>query len=139
MQARQGPPSRRRYSRSGRPGSLRPDHERPHAPHPHPVPVRLHVALHRHLEPVQPGRGGSVHILRTQLHPHTAHPRGVLVEQRAVDRRHTAFLGSANLTDRALSDNIELGVVLRDPQLVEPLVDHFHWMLAPENNVMRLA
>jgi phosphatidylserine/phosphatidylglycerophosphate/cardiolipin synthase-like enzyme len=53
--------------------------------------------------------------------------------------RHTAFLGSANLTDRALSDNIELGVVLRDPHVVEPLVDHFRWLLAPENNVMRLT
>ncbi|MFF5186765.1 phospholipase D-like domain-containing protein [Streptomyces sp. NPDC000345] len=53
--------------------------------------------------------------------------------------RHTALLGSANLTDRALSDNIELGVVLRDPYLVEPLVDHFRWLLTPENEVMRLA
>lgn len=51
--------------------------------------------------------------------------------------RHTALLGSANLTDRALSDNIELGVVLRDPRLVEPLIEHFHWLLTPENNVLR--
>ena len=53
--------------------------------------------------------------------------------------RHTALLGSANLTDRALSDNIELGVVLRDPRLVGPLIEHFHWLLTPENNVMRQA
>ncbi|GGT82660.1 hypothetical protein GCM10010244_03950 [Streptomyces coeruleorubidus] len=53
--------------------------------------------------------------------------------------RHTALLGSANLTDRALSDNIELGVVLRDPSTVEPLVAHFRWLLAPENRVMRRA
>ncbi|MET7450557.1 phospholipase D-like domain-containing protein [Streptomyces sp. NPDC005574] len=53
--------------------------------------------------------------------------------------RHTALLGSANLTDRALSDNIELGVVLRDPHLVESLVDHFRWLLKLENNIMRPA
>lgn len=53
--------------------------------------------------------------------------------------RHTALLGSANLTDRALSDNIELGVVLRDPVTVEPLVDHFRWLLSPEHGFMRVT
>jgi phosphatidylserine/phosphatidylglycerophosphate/cardiolipin synthase-like enzyme len=66
---------------------------------------------------------------------HRAGTSGVLI---AADR-HTVFLGSANLTDRALSDNIELGVVLRDPSTVEPLVDHFRWLLAPENDIMRRA
>lgn len=47
--------------------------------------------------------------------------------------------GSADLTERALSDNIELGVVLRDPYVVEPLVYHFPWLPAPENKVMRPA
>jgi phosphatidylserine/phosphatidylglycerophosphate/cardiolipin synthase-like enzyme len=70
---------------------------------------------------------------------HRAGTSGVLHAKLIAADRHTAFLGSANLTDRALSDNIELGVVLRDPRLVEPLVDHFHWLLALENNVMRLA
>lgn len=64
---------------------------------------------------------------------------GVLHAKLVAADRHTALLGSANLTDRALSDNIELGVVLRDPSVVEPLVDHFHWLLASENNVMRRA
>lgn len=64
---------------------------------------------------------------------------GVLHAKLIAADRHTALLGSANLTDRALSDNIELGVVLRDPHLVEPLVDHFRWLLAAENNVMRPA
>ncbi|MEW2401589.1 DISARM system phospholipase D-like protein DrmC [Streptomyces sp. NPDC046862] len=64
---------------------------------------------------------------------------GVLHAKLVAADRHTALLGSANLTDRALSDNIELGVVLHDPHTVEPLVDHFRWMLAPENNVMRLV
>ncbi|WP_326580431.1 DISARM system phospholipase D-like protein DrmC [Streptomyces sp. NBC_00481] len=70
---------------------------------------------------------------------HRAGTSGVLHAKLIAADRHTAFLGSANLTDRALSDNIELGVVLRDPSTVEPLVDHFRWFLAPENDVMRLA
>lgn len=62
---------------------------------------------------------------------------GVLHAKLIAADRHTALLGSANLTDRALSDNIELGVVLRDPRLVEALIDHFHWLLTPENNILR--
>ncbi|MFD8370467.1 DISARM system phospholipase D-like protein DrmC [Streptomyces sp. NPDC059688] len=64
---------------------------------------------------------------------------GVLHAKLIAADRHTAFVGSANLTDRALYDNIELGAVLRDPHLVGPLVDHFRWLLAPENKVMRSA
>jgi phosphatidylserine/phosphatidylglycerophosphate/cardiolipin synthase-like enzyme len=70
---------------------------------------------------------------------HRVETSGVLHAKLIAADRHTAFLGSANLTDRALTDNIELGLVLRDPHMVEPLVDHFHWLLAPENNVMRIA
>ncbi|MFS4091466.1 DISARM system phospholipase D-like protein DrmC [Streptomyces sp. AF1A] len=70
---------------------------------------------------------------------HRAEAVGVLHAKLIVADRHTALLGSANLTDRALSDNIELGVVLRDPHVVEPLIEHFHWLLTPENNVMRRA
>jgi phosphatidylserine/phosphatidylglycerophosphate/cardiolipin synthase-like enzyme len=64
---------------------------------------------------------------------------GVLHAKLVAADRHTALLGSANLTDRALSDNIELGVVLRDPRLVEGLIDHFRWLLMPENGIMRRA
>lgn len=70
---------------------------------------------------------------------HRAGSSGVLHAKLIAADRHTALLGSANLTDRALSDNIELGVVLRDPHVVEPLVDHFRWLLAPDNKVMRPA
>ena len=70
---------------------------------------------------------------------HRVGASGVLHAKLVAADRHTALLGSANLTDRALSDNVELGVVLRDPHIVGPLVDHFRWLLAPENNVMRLA
>ncbi|MDT0422981.1 DISARM system phospholipase D-like protein DrmC [Streptomyces evansiae] len=70
---------------------------------------------------------------------HRVEALGVLHAKLIVADRHTALLGSANLTDRALSDNIELGVVLRDPKLVDPLIEHFRWLLVPENNVMRRA
>ncbi|MER5517603.1 DISARM system phospholipase D-like protein DrmC [Streptomyces sp. NPDC002763] len=70
---------------------------------------------------------------------HRAGMSGVLHAKLIAADRHTALLGSANLTDRALSDNIELGVVLRDPHLVEPLVDHFRWLLASGNHIMRPA
>ncbi|WP_326753646.1 DISARM system phospholipase D-like protein DrmC [Streptomyces hirsutus] len=70
---------------------------------------------------------------------HRADGTGVLHAKLIAADRHTAFLGSANLTDRALSHNIELGVLIRDPSTVEPLVDHFRWLLAPENNAMRFA
>ncbi|MFD6996256.1 DISARM system phospholipase D-like protein DrmC [Streptomyces mirabilis] len=64
---------------------------------------------------------------------------GVLHAKLIAADRHTAFLGSANLTNRALTDNIELGVVLRDPAVVGPLVDHFRWLISPENGIMRRA
>jgi putative cardiolipin synthase len=70
---------------------------------------------------------------------HRVETSGVLHAKLIAADRHTAFLGSANITDRALTDNIELGLVLRDPLIVEPLIDHFHWLLAPENKVMRIA
>ncbi len=49
--------------------------------------------------------------------------------------RHTALLGSANLTDRALHENIEIGVVLRDPPTVSRLVDHFRWLTGEEGSL----
>lgn len=42
----------------------------------------------------------------------------------AADGR-TALISSANLTDRALSSNLEVGVVLHDPDVVQRLVEHF--------------
>ena len=42
-----------------------------------------------------------------------------------------ALISSANLTDRALSSNLEVGVVLRDPHVVSRLVAHFAALMAP--------
>lgn len=78
--------------------------------------------------------------LPTHVHVwHRTETSGVMHAKLIAADRHTALLGSANLTDRAFSDNIELGVVLRDRHLVAPLVDHFRWLLAPENQIMRPA
>lgn len=51
--------------------------------------------------------------------------------------RHTALLGSANLTGRALRDNVEIGVILRDSGTVGRLVDHMHWLTRPEAGLLR--
>jgi cardiolipin synthase C len=48
----------------------------------------------------------------------------------AADER-IALLGSANLTDRALAHNLELGVIIRDPDVVRRFVRHFHSLMNP--------
>ena len=42
-----------------------------------------------------------------------------------------ALLGSANLTDKALALNLEVGVILRDPGVVHRLVSHFRSLMKP--------
>lgn len=49
----------------------------------------------------------------------------------AADQR-IALLGSANLTDKALVQNIELGVIIRDPHVVRRLVRHFRSLMKPD-------
>ncbi|NBM18985.1 DISARM system phospholipase D-like protein DrmC [Streptomyces sp. GC420] len=53
--------------------------------------------------------------------------------------RHTVLLGSANPTDRGLSENIEAGAVLTGAEAAGPLVDHFRWLITPGNGIMRRA
>jgi cardiolipin synthase C len=49
----------------------------------------------------------------------------------AADER-IALLGSANLTDKALAYNLELGVIIRDPDVVARMVHHFHSLMNPD-------
>lgn len=49
---------------------------------------------------------------------------------------HVALLGSANLTDRALAHNLELGVIIRDPYVVRRIVRHFRSLMRPEAGVL---
>ena len=48
----------------------------------------------------------------------------------AADER-IALLGSANLTDKALAVNLELGVIIRDPNVVSRIVRHFRSLMEP--------
>jgi putative cardiolipin synthase len=41
------------------------------------------------------------------------------------------FLGSANLTDKALMHNLEIGVIIRDPDVVRRIVQHFRSLMKP--------
>ncbi|XVQ86430.1 DISARM system phospholipase D-like protein DrmC [Microbispora siamensis] len=50
-----------------------------------------------------------------------------------------ALLGSANLTDRALAHNLEVGVILRDPDVVRRLVAHFRLLMRAEAGPLRPA
>jgi putative cardiolipin synthase len=42
-----------------------------------------------------------------------------------------ALLSSANLTDKALGDNLEVGLLVRDPDVVRRIVGHFHSLMRP--------
>jgi cardiolipin synthase C len=42
-----------------------------------------------------------------------------------------ALLGSANLTDKALASNLELGLIIRDPDVVRSIVHHFRSLMKP--------
>lgn len=48
-----------------------------------------------------------------------------------------ALIGSANLTDRALAHNLEIGVILRDPDAVRRLVRHFRSLMKPDDGPLR--
>ena len=54
----------------------------------------------------------------------------------AADQR-VALLGSANLTDKALALNLELGVIIRDPEVVRRMVRHFRSLMQPGNGVLQ--
>jgi phosphatidylserine/phosphatidylglycerophosphate/cardiolipin synthase-like enzyme len=46
-------------------------------------------------------------------------------------KEHIALLGSANLRDKALAVNLELGVIIRDPEVVGRIVGHFRMLIRP--------
>jgi cardiolipin synthase C len=48
----------------------------------------------------------------------------------AADER-IALLGSANSTDKALAVNLELGVIIRDSDVVSRIVRHFRSLMQP--------
>ncbi|MGC5030481.1 DISARM system phospholipase D-like protein DrmC [Micromonospora sp. DT229] len=58
-------------------------------------------------------------------------PRAALHAKFVAADDRQAVITSANLTGRALSDNIEVGVMLNDPQVVGRLVAHFRALTDP--------
>jgi phosphatidylserine/phosphatidylglycerophosphate/cardiolipin synthase-like enzyme len=54
----------------------------------------------------------------------------------AADER-VALLGSANLTDKALALNLELGIIIRDPAVVRRMVRHFRSLMRPGEGVLQ--
>lgn len=46
------------------------------------------------------------------------------------------LLGSANLTDKALAVNLELGVILHDPDIVGRIVRHFRVLMRPGSGIL---
>ncbi len=50
-----------------------------------------------------------------------------------------ALLGSANLTDKALAHNLELGVLLRDTNVVRRIVRHFQSLMKPGAGTLQPA
>lgn len=70
--------------------------------------------------------------------PVTGRSRAALHAKLIAADRHVALLGSANLTDRALASNIEVGVVLRDPDAVRRLVRHFQGLMDAEDGPLHL-
>ncbi len=56
----------------------------------------------------------------------------------AADER-IALLGSANLTDKALAYNLELGVIIRDPYVVRRMVRHFRSLMKPGRGPLERA
>lgn len=55
----------------------------------------------------------------------------------AADER-IALIGSANLTDKALAHNLELGVIIRDPSVVRHIVQHFRALMTPGTGPLEL-
>lgn len=53
----------------------------------------------------------------------------------AADER-VALIGSANLTDKALAVNLELGVIIHDPDIVGGIVRHFRILMEPGSRTL---
>ncbi|MEH1129592.1 DISARM system phospholipase D-like protein DrmC [Micromonospora sp. CPCC 206061] len=66
-----------------------------------------------------------------QHRPVTGNSRAALHAKIIAADTRAALISSANLTDRALSHNLEVGVVLHDPHVVKRLVQHFLALMSP--------
>ena len=61
-----------------------------------------------------------------------SHPRAALHAKALVADGRTALLTSANFTDRGFDDNLEVGVLIRDPDVADSLDRHVRSLMRPE-------
>ncbi|BCJ57153.1 DISARM system phospholipase D-like protein DrmC [Micromonospora endophytica] len=67
----------------------------------------------------------------------SGNPQAALHAKLIAADSNVALISSANLTDRALSHNIEVGVFLHDPEVVRKLVAHFQALADPRTGVLQ--
>jgi phosphatidylserine/phosphatidylglycerophosphate/cardiolipin synthase-like enzyme len=64
-------------------------------------------------------------------------PRAALHAKLITADTTAALVSSANLTDRALAHNIEVGIILRDPDLINRINRHFAALMTPKSDVLQ--
>jgi putative cardiolipin synthase len=72
-----------------------------------------------------------------QRRPVVRRSRAALHAKLIAADRDVALVGSANLTDRALASNLEIGVVLREPEAVRRIVRHFRGLMDAEDAALK--
>jgi phosphatidylserine/phosphatidylglycerophosphate/cardiolipin synthase-like enzyme len=63
--------------------------------------------------------------------------RAALHAKLIVADERVALVGSANLTDKALASNLELGVIIRDPNVVQRIDRHFRSLMHPGSGILQ--
>lgn len=63
--------------------------------------------------------------------------RAALHAKLLVADKRVALVGSANLTDKALASNLELGVIIRDPNVVQRIDRHFRSLMHPGVRILQ--
>jgi phosphatidylserine/phosphatidylglycerophosphate/cardiolipin synthase-like enzyme len=66
----------------------------------------------------------------------SGNPRAALHAKLITADTTLALVSSANLTDRALAHNIEVGVILRDPDTIDRINRHFAALMGPATGVL---
>lgn len=92
------------------------------------------------------GTGGAFEVLRGRAtfwewparhRPPVGAGRAALHAKLIVVDGKMAMLGSANLTDRGLSENLEVGVVVRDPDVAGRIARHFAALMRPVTGILQ--
>jgi phosphatidylserine/phosphatidylglycerophosphate/cardiolipin synthase-like enzyme len=81
---------------------------------------------------------GRAHVWHWPAAHRRSRGRAALHAKVVVADGEVALLSSANLTDRGLSDNIEVGLLVRDPEIAGQLDRHFRALMRPEVQCLSL-